>query len=94
MSGFPALPAGWLDGLHARLDRPPALPRVPLWWESREVGSVEPEWVARLLAAAAHLAPVLLPATRGTAQVTFDFGAGVDIIDDNKTKGRRPWIFN
>jgi 8-oxo-dGTP pyrophosphatase MutT (NUDIX family) len=34
--------AAWLDRLHARLDRPPLRPRVPLAWRGQAIGSVEP----------------------------------------------------
>ncbi|MBA2962495.1 MULTISPECIES: NUDIX domain-containing protein [Ramlibacter] len=62
MSGFPALPAGWLAGLRARLDRPPAQPRLPLRWRGHAIGSVEPQWVAGLHAAAPTTVPLLRPA--------------------------------
>jgi 8-oxo-dGTP pyrophosphatase MutT (NUDIX family) len=67
VSAFPALPAGWLDGLAARLGRPPARPRAPLWWGAHAFGSVEPEWVAALVSAAPPLASLLRPAARGAA---------------------------
>jgi 8-oxo-dGTP pyrophosphatase MutT (NUDIX family) len=67
VSGFPALPAGWLAGLAARLDRPPSRPRVPLWWGTHVFGSVEPGWVAGLQAAAPHTASLLRRATRDGA---------------------------
>jgi 8-oxo-dGTP pyrophosphatase MutT (NUDIX family) len=65
VSGFPALPAGWLAGLRARLDRQPARPRLPLRWGPRTIGSVEPDWVAGLHAAAASTTTLLRPATGG-----------------------------
>jgi hypothetical protein len=37
------LPAAeWLAALHARADRPPLHPRVPLWNGDARIGSVEP----------------------------------------------------
>jgi 8-oxo-dGTP pyrophosphatase MutT (NUDIX family) len=67
VSAFPALPAGWLADLAARLDRPPARPRLPLWWSAITIGSVEPGWVAGLHAAAPQTAALLGPTTPGGA---------------------------
>ena len=34
--------AGWLAQLRAHVDRAPAAPRLPLWWQGTRIGSVEP----------------------------------------------------
>jgi 8-oxo-dGTP pyrophosphatase MutT (NUDIX family) len=82
VNGFPALPAGWLARLAARLDRPPSRPRVPLWWRAHAFGSVEPEWVAGLHAAAPPTASLLRPAAR-------DGGSGFDIAGEDLTASLR-----
>lgn len=51
------LPPAWLAALQAQLVQPPARPRVGLWGQGAELGSVEPALVARLHAA--------VPAMRG-----------------------------
>jgi 8-oxo-dGTP pyrophosphatase MutT (NUDIX family) len=93
VSGFPALPAEWLAALRARLDRPPARPRVPLRWQAQVFGSVEPEWVAGLQAAVPQAASLVRAATRdGTsgfdvpgADLTASLAA---LADAMRTSGR------
>ncbi|MDB5872575.1 MAG: hypothetical protein JWQ07_2017 [Ramlibacter sp.] len=47
MSGA-ALDAGWLAALRERADRPPLLPRVPLWAGAASIGSVEPDLLRQI----------------------------------------------
>ena len=70
MSGaLPPLPPVWLASLQARLVQPPLRPRVGLWWQGAEFGSVETEFVARMHAQA--------PATRGVVRA-FDQGFRIE----------------
>ena len=50
--GMNKLVSSWLAQLQARIDRPPSTPRLPLWWNEQEVGSVErigfAAWVDRV----------------------------------------------
>ncbi len=62
----PDLPPAWHRDLQARLDRPPAQPRLPLHWRGQPVGSVEPAWAAALLRARPEAA-ALLHVDAGTA---------------------------
>lgn len=43
--------AAWLAGLQAGADQPPLRNRVPLRWQGTAIGSVEPEFVSRLVMA-------------------------------------------
>jgi 8-oxo-dGTP pyrophosphatase MutT (NUDIX family) len=47
--------AAWRAALLARLDRPPQVPREPLWWGDATIGSIEPD-VAQRVATAAPIA--------------------------------------
>jgi 8-oxo-dGTP pyrophosphatase MutT (NUDIX family) len=38
----------WLKSLRAEADQPPARPRVPLWAGTVQIGSVEPEFMAKI----------------------------------------------
>jgi 8-oxo-dGTP pyrophosphatase MutT (NUDIX family) len=40
--------AAWIAALRDRADRPPRVPRQPLWWQGVRIGSVEPDWLAGL----------------------------------------------
>ena len=62
------LPAHWLAQLHAHASRPPAAPRLALRWRGVEIGSVEPD-VLRALHAAAPGTRALLCAAGGAAQL-------------------------
>lgn len=55
----PALPAQWLARLRAHAGRPPAVPRLPLRWHGRTVGSVEEGFVDALHAADPVMRPLL-----------------------------------
>lgn len=70
----PQLPPAWHGALQARLDQPPAVPRLPLRWGSQPIGSVEPAWAEALRRARPDTAPVLRPAD-GAYEVT---GASLD----------------
>ncbi|MRD46174.1 NUDIX domain-containing protein [Caenimonas koreensis DSM 17982] len=45
--------SAWLDRLRASAQLPPAAPRVPLWWGTAVIGSVEPDFFAKALPAQA-----------------------------------------
>ena len=59
------LPPEWLATLQAQLVQPPARPRVGLWWQDREFGSVEPGFVDRVHAAAPAMRALLRPFEHG-----------------------------
>jgi 8-oxo-dGTP pyrophosphatase MutT (NUDIX family) len=42
LAGLLAAHPAWLAQLHAAAQRPPAVPRVPLWWQQATIGSVVP----------------------------------------------------
>ena len=44
----------WLAQLHAAAQRPPARPRVPLWWQQATIGSVEPALCERVPSGLLH----------------------------------------
>lgn len=73
----------WLQSLRAQLVQPPLRPRLPLLWQGRSIGSVEPQLVAqapaddlwRLDGAAVHVVgDVLTPALATLALALRDAG--------------------
>ena len=59
------LPPAWLATLQAQLVQPPARPRVGLWWQDGEFGSVEPGFVERVHATAPAMRALLRPFAHG-----------------------------